>query len=1546
MDSVNEHTHSYPESNRLLNSLSAGAEKQVDHWLVTLRTSMLSTLCNIVLCSDDALIAVLELDVIYWKSILVQLTNQSHPNMRNQIFVLLQNFFHRCNKRYQIEFVQQHGFLILASQLRKFPVNLTIADALFSMFCGECVIIKDGLDEEHVESIVCTPFRYASFHALFALLEASAVDQALFWTVCSTLQKIFEANVRLRRAMVDCGIADTLMNVLRLLSIQQQSIKRMIGPVFPIIDCWISFARSCITNVIVFADSHMYSQSKDFLLLCAVADYQLNSPAIKATAAERLRHFSESLSVPPPIQPMACSDCTRKMVRQILCQLIEAWLDCCMAVVVDPGNALIPVDERIEGDGGDSDSSYEMYSDSDLTESSMALYGAHGDRRHKKKSFEFAGVDELAVRLCFGLQMANDLFVCAQIPEQISEAEEGLFQKYLGILLLPWKKRNTDSMDDYLKLLAGIKEQARVQLAKLIAYVLFPVQLRQRQLIGAHQNLDLAGLVRRRLQIVRSLADMLSKDRDCISSLLEVDLDYQYAAKIALHELALCPQYAEFWPEFGEPLERLIRFLRTMQVESPLANLTRDEVNSMSIDEVILLHTYGEKTAGHAAKLQNEALRLCEKSAPLTKAVQESAVTLTCSIAVVQDEPRKLYIKSRKDAINACARANEVLTNLVVELCHPFAPFYDASSWPKGWSLDTTENLHRERKRLKPSHYRFDLKFLKPEKREEVGESGNVPPPLQKLREACPNFATTDYIEASNHVRLSLSAILVRSDYECSGEIIISDRKIHFLGEAAKSTQKGVTCQPVTLAWSYGQLSEINLRHYLLKDNALELFTTTGDAFLIVFATTPDRDNFVEQLNRMDIGKLMADHEKQLKLATQLWRRGSMTNFDYIMMVNKLAGRSFNDLMQYPVFPFILANYTAPVLDLNMVASYRDLSRPMAIQKKSMEEFYVRNYEQLHEESHQEDVEQFTTASFGAYHYGSHYSNTGVIAYYLVRVLPYTNVALEYQDNNFDIPDRLFNSIETAWRLSSSDSTTDFKELTPEFFFLPELFQNREQLNLGLRQAGSTVGDVVLPTWCPENNFRLFILIHRQALESAVVTANLHGWIDLIFGSKQQGPAAVKAINVFHPATYRGRDFESKQSHDEISLSALRTMIRTYGQMPTQLFLSPHLPHLNLPHPPLDAVMSPGAGETGHPSSFLPSVKGLRWGEFVGSPELDRRLWLQPVLNLNLSSGVDSIGKLVPVNKEGFCYALPEMTELVHRIVVDAKDPLRRTFETAMIAVVSWRFSDNVLRLKVVQMDDSVWVNLIDLQVFEPTRVVFSPNANQMYIGTSCGLIRVYSIDFKKDSKTWQVKLVSELFAHRSAISTLKVSDDFHLVLSTSADGQAHSWDSNQLTYIRQFVPPPSEAVETITLTAISSVSADIAIIYQSHRGSRLVLYTINGDVIGTYESDPDSIITSVAMTNMDEGTGINCIALGMQNGIVRILESWTLSLVTDISVGANVPVTSVEFTNEGRRMYVAVATGRVFCWQGATAASINATAFRGRAKFDPAVKLLNPFTD
>jgi len=151
------------------------------------------------------------------------------------------------------------------------------------------------------------------------------------------------------------------------------------------------------------------------------------------------------------------------------------------------------------------------------------------------------------------------------------------------------------------------------------------------------------------------------------------------------------------------------------------------------------------------------------------------------------------------------------------------------------------------------------------------------------------------------------------------------------------------------------------------------------------------------------------------------------------------------------------------------------------------------------------------------YHYSSHYSNSGTVLHFLVRVPPFTSYFLRYQDNDFDLPDRTFHALNTTWLLASRDSPTDVKELIPEFFCLPEMFENFERFNFGCRQNGERVEDVSLPPWCQRDS-RLFVLIHRQALESELVRNQIHNWIDLIYGYKQSGESAVEAINVFHPA--------------------------------------------------------------------------------------------------------------------------------------------------------------------------------------------------------------------------------------------------------------------------------------------------------------------------------------------------------------------------------------------------------------------------------------------
>lgn len=96
--------------------------------------------------------------------------------------------------------------------------------------------------------------------------------------------------------------------------------------------------------------------------------------------------------------------------------------------------------------------------------------------------------------------------------------------------------------------------------------------------------------------------------------------------------------------------------------------------------------------------------------------------------------------------------------------------------------------------------------------------------------------------------------------------------------------------------------------------------------------------------------------------------------------------------------------------------------------------------------------------------YGTHYSNIGAVLYYLIRLEPYTSYAMSVQGGKFDHADRLFHSIAETWRNCLNDFT-DVKELTPEWFYLPDFLVNCNGLELGTRQNGVDLGDVVLPPW-------------------------------------------------------------------------------------------------------------------------------------------------------------------------------------------------------------------------------------------------------------------------------------------------------------------------------------------------------------------------------------------------------------------------------------------------------------------------------------------------
>jgi WD40 repeat protein len=283
------------------------------------------------------------------------------------------------------------------------------------------------------------------------------------------------------------------------------------------------------------------------------------------------------------------------------------------------------------------------------------------------------------------------------------------------------------------------------------------------------------------------------------------------------------------------------------------------------------------------------------------------------------------------------------------------------------------------------------------------------------------------------------------------------------------------------------------------------------------------------------------------------------------MRLNTIAGRSFHDLGQYPVFPWILKDYESQKLDLRNPQTFRDLKWPIGAQTQLQRDFCHQRYKDGNEM-----YELNPTDEFPPFHHGSHYSCMGFIFWYMIRMEPFTSLGVWLQDGKFDHSDRLFYSIPAAYR-GTTTNHSDVKELIPEFFYYPEFLENLNDIDLGVMQSGKKIGVVELPPWCSDAYD--FIRQHRDALESEYVSQNLHNWIDLIFGYKQRPPtrmfkgneAAIESCNVFFHLTYMDAVnlTEVKATDDALYQRTIR-QIDNYGQTPSQLFTKSHPKRLAL----------------------------------------------------------------------------------------------------------------------------------------------------------------------------------------------------------------------------------------------------------------------------------------------------------------------------------------------------------------------------------------------
>ncbi|XP_071247370.1 lysosomal-trafficking regulator isoform X1 [Salvelinus alpinus] len=1473
------------------------------------------------------------MDKLVQPEALIVLVNHSSPLIQQGVMKLLDAYFSRAFKEQKEKFLKNHGFSLLANQLYLHQGTQGLLEVFLEMLFGRPVGLEEDLDLEDMETI--SPFRKRCIIPVLGLIENSLCENSLVHNVLCMLLQLVNACPKLADILLDHGLLYVLFNTLSTLNGMEHGIplndyKLLVVDIQQLLvavtihSCSSSGAQyfriiEDLITLLGFMETSKMRRTQEMAVALQFRVLQSAIEFIKTTANQDPQKLSSSVNVPTSSHhaiyqkrksiagrrrfSLAQSDSLLTRMRSVASDELNQMMQRRMSQE-NPIRAsetefiqrlqrllVLAVNRLIyHGEYGKTDVSQDFY---DLLNFS--------DSPDPVDPVDHAPEEDGSIPSSSGHTPGPP----SPLPFPLPPANMKSFQKDILRLMMDGIKISLGSTgrggaprQQWRRILWSCRDTFRVQIGRLLVHTLSPaLPLRDRkealEFVFDPANPDflkesLSPGLEHGPKLAMYLYEMLHDHKDALTKEEQITVcNFMTSLKLWGHRCI--PPSAPYKPD-------LLKAIKEEQLK-----YEADEKSSKLAWE---------------KKISNTQKSLIQRLDGKSKDISKIAADITQNVSLRQGMERKKVIQHIRGLYKIDLSASRHWQELVQQLTHDRAVWYDQMSYPTSWQLDPTEGPNRERRRLQRCYLTIPNKYLLKDRRKPDDPAARAPLSFLFEDKTHSSFSSTVKDKATSEpIRFTRRCISVAPSRETSGELLLGKSGMYFVEDNAADAHDNQSVhgetEAASFSWTYEEIKEVHKRWWQLRDNAVEIFLTNGRTLLLAFHTTKFRDDVYHNILTSDLPNLL--EYGNITALTHLWGSGQISNFEYLTHLNKHSGRSFNDLMQYPVFPFILKDYISETLDLGDSAIYRNLNKPIAVQSKEKEDRYVDNYKYLEEEYRKGAHEDDPMPPVQPYHYGSHYSNSGTVLHFLVRMPPFTKMFLAYQDQSFDIPDRTFHSMNTTWRLSSFESMTDVKELIPEFFYLPEFLVNREGFDFGVRQNSERVNHVNLPPWA-RNDPRLFILIHRQALESDQVSQTLCQWIDLVFGLKQKGKAAVHAINVFHPATYFGMDVSSVE--DPVQRRALETMIKTYGQTPRQLFSASHISRAGprLMEGELPAAMGllvqlafretrEQVKDIVYPSP-LSWIKGLKWGEYVGSPSSP-----DPAVCFSQPHG-ERFGSLLALPTRAIC----GLSRNFCLMMIYSKEQGVRSMHSTDIqwsAILSWGYADNMLRLKSKQSEPPI--NFIQCSpLHQVTACAWVSDGCQLFTGSRCGVITAYINRFNTTTPTeMEVESQVHLYGHSSEVTSLHVCKPYSILISVSRDGTCILWDLNRLCYVQSLTGHKSP----VTAVSASETTGDIATVCDSvGGGSDLRLWTVNGDLIGHVHCR--EIICSVAFSNQPEGVSVNVITGGLENGVVRLWSTWDLKPVREITFPkSNKPIISLTYSCDGHHLYTANSEGTVMAW-------------------------------
>ncbi|KAK2091048.1 Neurobeachin-like protein 2 [Saguinus oedipus] len=256
------------------------------------------------------------------------------------------------------------------------------------------------------------------------------------------------------------------------------------------------------------------------------------------------------------------------------------------------------------------------------------------------------------------------------------------------------------------------------------------------------------------------------------------------------------------------------------------------------------------------------------------------------------------------------------------------------------WKLSSAETYSRMRLKLVPNHH-FDPHLEASALRDNLGEVPLTPTeeaslPLAVTKEAKvstpPEDLQEDQLseeelaaletpmeaaeldEQREKLVLSAECQLVTVVSVVPGLLEITTQNVYFYDGSTERVETEEGASAAGIGYDFrrplAQLREVHLRRFNLRRSALELFFIDQANYFINFPCKVRNQvySWLLHLRPHSQGYLSSRSPQEMLRAsglTQKWVHREISNFEYLMQLNTIAGRTYNDLSQYPVCRYL-----------------------------------------------------------------------------------------------------------------------------------------------------------------------------------------------------------------------------------------------------------------------------------------------------------------------------------------------------------------------------------------------------------------------------------------------------------------------------------------------------------------------------------------------------------------------------------------------------------------------------------------------------------------